>query len=93
MTVIATDYTSYAVLADCFNKYGSNVMVLTRSLGVNRDISALIYLATERINFSTNYLTNTQFGAATCSANGSKINLNSIFLFSFSVFFMFNKFF
>ena len=92
ITVIDTDYKSYAVLATCYNKYGSNVIVLTRALGVNQDINDLIYIATEKINFNTNYLTPTRFGSATCGASGiATMHFYWILLFNCVSLFVFTK--
>jgi hypothetical protein len=84
VTVIATDYISYAVLASCYNKYGSNVVVLTRKININQDIYDYIYAAIDGINFSTNYLVNTQFGSITCASCSLSGALSySMFLFNF----------
>ena len=90
ITVISTDYTTYAVLASCYNKYGSNVYVLTRQININQDIYDNIFAAIDSMSFSPSYLVDTQFGAVTCS--GAQVysfllfNLGSI-LITFTIFF------
>ncbi len=69
LNIIATDYTTYAVIAYCNTRFGSNVRVLTRSLNLGTEGYNMINVALDRINFSPGYLVKTPFGSLTCSAN------------------------
>jgi hypothetical protein len=79
INIIATDYTTYAVIAYCNTRFGSNVRVLTRSLNLGTEGYNMINVALDRINFSPGYLVKTPFGSLTCSAN-SLSSLGSILL-------------
>jgi len=79
INIIATDYTTYAVIAYCNTRFGSNVRVLTRSLNLGTEGYNMINVALDRINFSPGYLAKTPFGSITCGAN-SLSSLGSLFL-------------
>lgn len=68
LNVVATDYDNYAVVASCLTKYGSDVIILTRSLTISNESIYRISEVINSINFDPNYLMQTTFDQATCKA-------------------------
>lgn len=69
LNVIATDYNNYAVVASCLTKYGSDVIILTRTISISNEAIIRISEAINAINFDPNYLMQTTFDQATCSSS------------------------
>lgn len=84
-TIVATDYNTYAVVASCLTKYGSDVLILTRSLKISNETIYLISEVLNSINFDPNYLMQTSFTQATCSIGGYFVHQNFSNLLLYSV--------
>ena len=68
VNVVATDYATYGVLANCYSRFGPSVWVLTRNQQRDSNITSRIVEALDMINLSSRSLRQIKFDAATCGA-------------------------